>query len=146
MVVLGTFARGQCPPPPPLVKPRTYKSLKDNYISYSGKSAAQDIVPQGFLLPHNRDVFGLKARAYDLKDVAYDSKADPYDLKSIPYDSKATDFDSKADPYDLKAIPFDSKATAFDSQAIPFNLKATASNSEAMTYIFRITQEEIDNG
>jgi hypothetical protein len=110
--------------PPPLLNSSTYKSHKDNFISYLVASAAMDIVPRGFLLPHNKADFGLKA-------TASDSKATPFDSKAIPFDSKAT--------------ASDSKATLFDSKAIPFNLKATASHSEAMTYIFRITQEEINN-
>jgi hypothetical protein len=124
--------------PPPSCKLSTYKSLKDNFISYSGASAAKDIVPRGFLLPHNKADIGLKA-------TASDSKAIPFDSKAIPFDSKAIPFDSKAIPFDSKAIPYDLKATAFDSQAIPFNSQATASHSEAMTYIFRIIQEEINN-
>jgi hypothetical protein len=72
---------GKCPPT--YYKLSTYKSLKNNFISYLGESIAKDIVPWGFLLPHDKANFGLKD---------------------------------------------------------------TASNSEAMTYIFSITQEEIDNG
>jgi hypothetical protein len=111
-------------PPPTLLNSSTYKSLKDNFILYSGASAAKDIVPRGFLLPHNKAGFGLKAMAYE---------------------SKTTPFDSEAVPFGLKATASDSKAIPFDSKAIPYDLKAKASNSEAMTYIFRITQEEINN-
>jgi hypothetical protein len=110
-------------PPPRMANLSTYKSLKSNFISYLGESAAKDIVPQGFLLPHNKDDVGLKA-------VASDSKA-------TLFDSKVLLFDSQADPFNLKSMDFNSKSMDYDSKSMDFNLKSMDFDLKSKPFIFR---------
>jgi hypothetical protein len=128
-------------PPPPLLNSSTYKSLKDNFISYSVASTAKDIVPRGFLLPHNKADVGLKAVASDsngilfnLNRILFDSQADPFDSKSMDYDSKSMDYDSKSMDYDSKSMDYDSKSMDYDSKSTDYDLKSMDFDLKSMDF------------
>jgi hypothetical protein len=138
------------PPPPTYIYliPSAFNSFKDNFTPdsppYSAASAAKDIALRGFLLPHNKVGFGLKAIPFgsqsvlfESESVLFDSQSVLFESESVDFDSESVDFDSESVDFDSESVDFDSQSMDFDSQSMDFNLKSTDFDLKSTPYIFR---------